>query len=179
MINSRVRTNSPAKKPKLKWWYVVPIVLFVAFVGYVVIIYSKASDRFAEKSLNNKGLLGGTSSVAGTKSEPGRRLVGSTPVYAVFTAKEMSSAKKICAGINLESVSSGKLTLAANSSVVGVTSNEQQTIIDPTINQPGNNEVCIKIEPVLQTLAQSYGAKATVSQSTGRISVIEIWLQSD
>lgn len=178
MVNTRVRTNSLAKKPKLKWWYAIPVVLVVALIGYVVIVYSKASNRFYSKTVNNQGLQGGVSTTADSKSEGKKRLVGTTPVSATFTAKEMSKAKKVCAGLSLEDRSKGQLILESNSTVVAMSSNQQQTTID-TKSTAGSDQVCLPIDSVNSALAQSYGAKASVVQTAGDIAVMEIWLEGD
>jgi len=57
---TKTRTSKSTKKgPKLKWWYILPVVAIVAVAGYAIVRYSQAAQEFETKYPVN-GLVGGT-----------------------------------------------------------------------------------------------------------------------
>lgn len=179
MLKKQSRTKTQRHKPKLKWWYIIPIVLFVTLAGYTIIFYSKASDRFYSKTVNNRGLQGGTSTTEVSKSEGSSRVVGDVPVSASYTAKEMAQAKKACVGLKLSDQSSGRFVIESGSSIAQFASIQQQALISTKNGRVGNYQFCVDIDSVMSTLAQTYGLKASVIQASGKILVMEIWLEGN
>ena len=165
------------KKQSLKWWYVVPVVIAVVIVGSVVIIFSRASSHYYSKTTDNGGLKGGVGSTEKNAGEGRARKVGSTPVEANYTGAEMANAKRICASVYLGKASQGKLTIASNGPIVAYSTSTQSVNIGTVYRENSYNDICQDIDPVFATIANSYGAKVTVSQSSGDLKVREIWIE--
>ena len=54
---TKTRTSKSTKKgPKLKWWYILPVIAIVAVAGYAIVRYSQASSEAYVKTVDNGGI---------------------------------------------------------------------------------------------------------------------------
>ena len=71
--NKKSRTLNQKPSFKLKWWYVIPVVLLVAATGILILRFSNASSR-TDRRFTGNGLEGGYATEGrGTEQ---RRLIG-------------------------------------------------------------------------------------------------------
>jgi hypothetical protein len=93
---TKSRTSKKSKQTKLKWWYILPVILIVAVAGYAIVRFSEASALTFSKTVANKYLRGGTTTY---KSSYGDAKLVSTggSISAYINLNELSKSKKICA----------------------------------------------------------------------------------
>lgn len=97
--STKSRTAKSTKKgPKLKWWYILPVIAIVAVAGYAIVRYSQASSEAYVKTVDNGGITSGNPFYKYYKQGYGNLAV-SAPKAAVgaFFGREASSYKYTCA----------------------------------------------------------------------------------
>ncbi len=84
MAKSKSRTSTSKKKNlKLKWWYVLPVILVVAISGYAIVRFSEASTSHGYHTPLDKKISGGGSDFTITKNGETttfRRVTSDSPV---------------------------------------------------------------------------------------------------
>jgi len=119
---NKTRTAKSTKKgPKLKWWYILPVIAIIAISGYAIVRYSQASTEAYPKTVDNGGLVSNNPFYKYYKQGYGNLAVSApkAPVYAKF-GREAAYYKYTCAVVRGNFVDQGsswsvaKIGLVAN-----------------------------------------------------------------
>ena len=94
---SKTRTAKSTKKgPKLKWWYILPVIAIVAISGYAIVRYSQASStRWSFRGDNIQSYKVGTNKI--------RKANGSTwaamPTKVLIPSSLVRTDRTVCADV--------------------------------------------------------------------------------
>ena len=178
MAKNSTRSLSNVKRPiKLRWWQALVVVAVVVLAGYVIIAFSMASDHYYSKTVANGGLQGGSGTTGKSNGTNRAKIVGGTPVFVAYKAEEMLGAKKVCASIGLENNAGGKLTVESGGPVITLSTGSQSTSFGTAYRAGGFNDICQDIDGVFATISSNYGARVSVTRTSGDIKVKEIWIE--
>jgi hypothetical protein len=187
--NKKSRTLKQKPSFKLKWWYVIPVVLLVAATGILILRFSDASSRTSRRFAGN-GLSGGYAT-EGRGADQRRLIRPGVGVSATLGSKALSTTqtinnKYVCVRVFVDGGADRywnfNIDVARNFPGIGriAFTDAGPTSLNATTR--GWATRCLKIQKnpgsggVLATYAD---VNVNTSNGNSKVGVNEIWLQSD
>ena len=105
-------TKNKSKQTKLKWWYVLPVILIVAVAGYAIVRFSEAATKRPTSSTFYFTVGNGVKSYAGYQDKQSYGRGAKAPAFANVSGDVTSNTKKVCSRIIGTGPGTGELSIA-------------------------------------------------------------------
>ena len=183
--SSRI-SSSKNKNLKLKWWYVLPVILVVAVAGYAIVRFSEASTYQSLKTISNGGLNCNGGKVVDKQGEYGKSCnitnaagVSASASWNHFTgtASNYGPSGNFCATVFFDA--GAKITTQSTMVWGGggkgaATSTEPRVVTKAT---QGYYEVCDSWNAFVMSYATSDSASLVIKNISGSVTVVRMYVK--
>ena len=111
-MNKTRIAKSTKKGPKLKWWYILPVIAIVAVAGYAIVRYSQAATTRPTSSTFYYTVGNGVKSYAGYQDKQSYGRGAKAPAFANVSGDATANTKKVCSRIVGTGPGTGELSIA-------------------------------------------------------------------